>query len=1138
MTAGCRQGFVSTIAVVALALGGFAFAGTAAASGPTGFPGPVALPQPAAGTPGYLQQAYGLTALSQAPITDTVAIVDTGNDLNAESDLLAYRTDYGLPVCPTAGDASCFFTKVDEHGGTTYPAQVPNIYNPGTGLYDINPNIANNNEISIDLDAVSALCPNCHILLVEATPNSDGSGNSGTVQIAQATAGATAGVKQISDSWGTAFRTPPAGVPGGPAGTDPYVFTGIMTVAGSGDFGYWGDTQPSCAATPNTTCSEYPAADPNVTAAGATTLTAAGNDRGFVEAPWNQTGSGCDFLVSQPSWQTTLMDPSSLTWGCTGRAYSDLSADGDDTTGLHVYNSSNPLNSGWMMGGGTSQAAPLIAAYYAVVGATGNSPSWAYAHASLFNAVATTATAGGTTVTNNGYCSGSLAFLCNFGPGYDGPTGLGTISGDAVAGAPSAANPASVEGPILDTNDNFLSATLTGATVYPNAGTTFPVGHAVDGPYMLATGASTGYYWEYGPGAATTTSSPLGWLSSETSASAYTQTSTGGTLVSSTSPVLSVPDDTLTGLYPNTPYHYRLVAYNGSGAVGYGPDSAVPAVATPSAVTATTTAVSAGTTTATLTGTVNPKCLPTTYTFAYGPDYGTTTAATSLPDTSCTAGTTGNSAVVVSQVISGLQSDTTYNYELTADNADNGVSSPTTVYGSFTTWGAPTITITPIASSTSTTVNINYFVSGPISTLTCTLDNSPALPCTSYPTVTLQGLSVGQHTFSVQAAGPSGVFGSDSKTWTVNSTPPPTVAITSPMPSTTGASVTVTYSESGSITGTTCTLNSVVVGCSGSGAALTGLTNGSYYTFVVTANGPGGSSAPASYSFKAVIPPPRSCTNGSTGSYPACPLAKLATVTFTAAPPTSSSATTAKFSYTTTNAVGSPTCTLNGKPVACGAGSATLSRLTPRSYAFVVTVVNSAGVIAYAYYPSAPPYNTFTVTKGGVRTVTITDPKPVLNYVGTSATFNITTTGSNTGSTCKLTNGASTISHSCSGKSVTTKFENLEVGSHTFTVAVKGVNGAAATAVYTFYTLPLPNNIAFTRLPKSAYTRTSLTIAYQIPRKYINGSAHPTCTVNGATVASCSQTQVRLINLKAANHTLVVTYENKVQGIDHFTTTK
>ncbi len=111
---------------------------------------------PGAGTPAYLQQAYDLTYLSQtAGAGDTVAVVDVGDDLNAQGDLATYRSTYGLPPCTTANGC---FTKVNGSGAAS---PLPS---PAGSDWE--------SEISLDLDAVSALCPNCHILLVEASSSS------------------------------------------------------------------------------------------------------------------------------------------------------------------------------------------------------------------------------------------------------------------------------------------------------------------------------------------------------------------------------------------------------------------------------------------------------------------------------------------------------------------------------------------------------------------------------------------------------------------------------------------------------------------------------------------------------------------------------------------------------------------------------------------------------------------------------------------------------------------------------------------------------------------------------------------------------------------------------------------------------
>ena len=67
------------------------------------------------------------------------------------------------------------------------------------------------------------------------------------------------------------------------------------------------------------------------------------------------------------------------------------------------------------------------------------------------------------------HCASNISYICNAGPGYDGPTGVGSISGAAVAGAPGIGGPAIVSG---DTASYTQSTRTHGATlkggIYPN----------------------------------------------------------------------------------------------------------------------------------------------------------------------------------------------------------------------------------------------------------------------------------------------------------------------------------------------------------------------------------------------------------------------------------------------------------------------------------------------------------------------------------------------------------------------------------------------------------------------------------------------------------------------------------------------
>ena len=327
---------------------------------------------PASGyTPCDLISAYALPS-STAGSGQTVAIVDAYDDPNAEADLGVYRSEFGLPSCTTANGC---FRKVNQSGGTSYPRA-----NGGWAQ-----------EISLDLDMVSAICPNCKILLVEATSNS--LTNLGSSVNEAAALGANA----ISNSYG-----------GGESSSDTsydttyYNHPGIAITASSGDGGYG---------------VEYPAASQYVTAVGGTSLTRASNTRGWSETAWNKAGSGCSAYDPQPSWQSSLTNITSV---CGKRAVADVSADADPNTGVDVYDSYSYQGlKGWLVFGGTSVASPIVASVYALAGngATVTYGSYPYSHTSSLNDV---------TSGSNGSCGNDL---CNATVGWDGPTGLGTPNG-------------------------------------------------------------------------------------------------------------------------------------------------------------------------------------------------------------------------------------------------------------------------------------------------------------------------------------------------------------------------------------------------------------------------------------------------------------------------------------------------------------------------------------------------------------------------------------------------------------------------------------------------------------------------------------------------------------------------------------
>jgi subtilase family serine protease len=314
--------------------------------------------------PADLQSAYKLASASAASgAGQTVAIVDAFDDPTAEQDLATYRSFYGLSPCTSA--SGCF-KKVSETGSTT-------VLPPANPDWDL--------EISLDVDMVSAVCPKCNVLLVEATSNL-----TSDLYTAEDEA-RVLGANEISNSWG-----------GSEASTETaddahFNHPGIAITASSGDSGFG---------------VSYPAASRYVTAVGGTSLSRnALSTRGWSETAWSGAGSGCSQFEAKPSWQTDT--------GCGDRTVSDVSADADPNTGVAILYANT-----WFEVGGTSVASPVIAAVYALAGNAASvvSGSYPYSHTtSLFDV----------TSGSNGTCS--PAYLCTAGPGYDGPTGLGTPNG-------------------------------------------------------------------------------------------------------------------------------------------------------------------------------------------------------------------------------------------------------------------------------------------------------------------------------------------------------------------------------------------------------------------------------------------------------------------------------------------------------------------------------------------------------------------------------------------------------------------------------------------------------------------------------------------------------------------------------------
>jgi subtilase family serine protease len=316
-------------------------------------------------TSGYgwqdLKSAYNLPSSSTQT---TVAVVDAYAHPRAAADLAEYRRVTGLPALRIGQ-----FVENNQPGTTS--------------------DIGWGQEEMLDLEMVSAVCPSCNILYVGAK-----SASFTDLAAAVNTAAATPGVTVISNSYGAGEFSPPSTI------TSAYDHQNIAITVSSGDSGYG---------------VQMPAAFNTVVAVGGTSLRHATDARGWSETAWSGAGSGCSAVITQKTWQKGLSS-------CTRRSVADVSAVADPATGVAVYDSyGSSGGANWYVFGGTSVAAPVIGAVYALSGRTTGYPAQlAYTTSGgLFDVV------GGTNA--KGKCR--FGNLCTAVAGYDGPTGMGSPNG-------------------------------------------------------------------------------------------------------------------------------------------------------------------------------------------------------------------------------------------------------------------------------------------------------------------------------------------------------------------------------------------------------------------------------------------------------------------------------------------------------------------------------------------------------------------------------------------------------------------------------------------------------------------------------------------------------------------------------------
>ncbi|HEY4457585.1 MAG TPA: S8 family serine peptidase [Pseudonocardiaceae bacterium] len=360
---------------------------------------PLSTPTPAGYGPADLAAAYHLPP-QQVGRHGTIAILDAGYYPKLESDLAVYRTQFGLPPCTTADGC---LRVISYDGGPLDP--------PATVEQDKIYEGESSTETALDFDMASAACPECQLVEVQlplhdAVDGTQQHRDQAMLAFGKAT---TTAVSAGADAVSISMDVPSDAMSNQGAAASLMAHPGVPVLAASGDGGFQGATHTS-----------WPQNLPWVISVGGTSLH---DDNGsYTQAAWRYAGSGCETDVGPAIGQ-----PAQVSGYCGGhRASADISAIADPDTGIAAYDSYRPIPgkpADWMVIGGTSVATPFVAGLFAraghLAGVFGPNTLYAAPPDTFTNVV---------TGSNAAPCPPPVV-LCQAGPGWNGPTGVGTPNG-------------------------------------------------------------------------------------------------------------------------------------------------------------------------------------------------------------------------------------------------------------------------------------------------------------------------------------------------------------------------------------------------------------------------------------------------------------------------------------------------------------------------------------------------------------------------------------------------------------------------------------------------------------------------------------------------------------------------------------
>ena len=340
-------------------------------------------------TPANIKAAYNLSGVSANGAGQTLGLFEL--DGYKASDVSFYESTFGLPSVPLQN------VLVDGYSGAA-----------GSGA----------GEVTLDIELQIALAPSATKVIVYEAPNS----SAGVVDTYNKIATDNL-AKEISTSWGEAENSATASV----RSSENTAFQ-QMSAQGQSIFAAAGDSGANDNGTSLSV--DDPASQPYMVGVGGTSLTTASAGGAYAsEKTWNNGstangagGGGISTVWPIPSYQSGVVSAASK-GSTTMRNVPDVSLDADPNTGYAIY-----VGGAWNVYGGTSCAAPLWAAFTALVNqnrATSETALLGFANPPIY----TVAKSSTYQSDFHDIADGSTNLFYPAVAGYDDATGWGTFNG-------------------------------------------------------------------------------------------------------------------------------------------------------------------------------------------------------------------------------------------------------------------------------------------------------------------------------------------------------------------------------------------------------------------------------------------------------------------------------------------------------------------------------------------------------------------------------------------------------------------------------------------------------------------------------------------------------------------------------------